>query len=576
MPDFKRFSTALAVVLVVLATSIIYMPVFHIGFLSDDYLDLEHGFGPETFARFEAGGFRPLIVAVWAFDAAVYGPQRAWGWHLTNLLLHFLCLCALLLLADSLGMSARGKLTAAAVFLLSAAAIPSVARVSGRTTIIAMLPLLLALRMHAIWERSARENTLSLLLGQLLFLTSLLAKETALLAPFTFGAITLYLSENHYKILRRTIQAFVIYLIPVFIYSIWRYAAVGMALGYKESATLGFFMLRNSIELIGMNFSPWLDSVPARTLLLLMMAISLTLYRRWKALFLGAMLTFPLLLTVSNLPPHTYYAYAALPGIALCLGFAAKRLRNWRATAMLVVFVTGTALEARDEIGRMLAASEYTESVKDLIVELAETHPGMIMAIEGIREGVGGYGTLWPGAYREALLTRGIQVERPPVERTRFTESMWQAIQDGELPTVVFADLDRRPAVLDTFHTETRQWANSAMDGDTVLAIGADNRVTLSSKLWLYNSCDVISRGDSVSLMFLDRSGELREVMPYSVDGIRYTFDLEGNADYLTLNLPAEILIHGDYGSTEIVFSRQRVYLEALRARLESKNIYSN
>lgn len=124
------------------------LPSLRTGFLSDDFLDLDHGFSAATFTNYEAGGFRPLLTALWAFDSHVWGAGRAWGWHLTNIVLHLSCAFLLWRIAARLLADENRAAVAAAFFLVSMTAVPSVARVSGRTTPAAMLPLLAAVLAH--------------------------------------------------------------------------------------------------------------------------------------------------------------------------------------------------------------------------------------------------------------------------------------------------------------------------------------------------------------------------------------------------------------------------------------------
>lgn len=558
--------------LVLLAALSLYLPALEIGFLSDDFLDLEHSFDPGTFTRFEAGGFRPLTVAVWAFDSAVYGPGRAWGWHLTNLLLHLLCASALILLLRSLGLRPRGLLAAAALFLLSPAVIPSAARVSGRTTIIALLPLLLAFRLHVRWERGRRRSILLLAGAQLLYLGSLLAKETALLAPLCFAGLSLYLAEDDRGRIRKSLQALALYLLPVAVYAAWRLLAVGLALGYGESARFGPFMLKNATMLVRMTVSPWLDGIPLRILLLLALAAVLALHRHWRKLVPAALLVLPLVLTVSNLPPRSYYAYAALPGAALCAGLAADRLAGWRWSLVLAVLLAGCFLEARDELGRLRAADAYTETTTDHLAGLARTHPDMLIAVSGIREGVADYGTLWPGAYREALITRGIHPSTPPVRAGRMWEAAHVAMRRGEMLTVLFADLSATPAKLDTFSVDSRLWGSSRLP-DTTLSIGPHG-IGVDEDLWRYNSCRVWPAGPDSRLLLVSGEDACNEIAPHHLAADSAFFDLESTPTWLINDLPFRVFCGDAAGDSVMIrFSFERIYLDELQERIDRKRM---
>jgi len=172
----------------------LFLPCLSLGFLGDDFLDLEHDFGLRSFARFEAGGFRPLMVAVWALDSNLYGPQSSWGWHLTNILLHTINLFLMILLLKQLDFGKWTILAGAAFFALSYSVVPSVCRVSGRTTVAALVPLLGAMNLHLVWKRKGKR--LYLLTALLMVLISLLVKETTLASPLAFASISVFILQR--------------------------------------------------------------------------------------------------------------------------------------------------------------------------------------------------------------------------------------------------------------------------------------------------------------------------------------------------------------------------------------------
>lgn len=129
----------------------LYLPVFSIGFLSDDFLDINQRFSIQTLNSFEMGGFRPLSVAVYSIDSSIYGPTNSWGWHLTNLILHIGNIILMWFLLKELGFKEISRILTVSFFVLFAAGSPAVARMSGRTKMIAMLPLLGAFLCHARW-----------------------------------------------------------------------------------------------------------------------------------------------------------------------------------------------------------------------------------------------------------------------------------------------------------------------------------------------------------------------------------------------------------------------------------------
>lgn len=194
------------------------LPTLTSGFLSEDFLDLHHTFSFDSFTRIVFTGFRPLNEAVFALDTSLWGQTRPWGWHLTNILFHLLC--AFLLWRTAFYIFRDRSVAALSVvfFLLSLAAIPSFARISGRTTPVAIAPLLGAVIAHCAYVTGQKKRYL--FLAMLLFLASLFAKETALACAPLFGLVSMHLipSKNPRFFFRHT----VLYLVPTFLYLVWR------------------------------------------------------------------------------------------------------------------------------------------------------------------------------------------------------------------------------------------------------------------------------------------------------------------------------------------------------------------
>lgn len=116
--------------------------------------------------------YRPLVVLSFAVDWQVWGGNPL-GFHLTNLLLHLLCVSLVYALARRLGASAAAAGISAALFGTLPRLSEAVAWVSGRTDLLASLFVLAALWAHG--ERQRRRW-----LAALLLFGGLLSKEVAL------------------------------------------------------------------------------------------------------------------------------------------------------------------------------------------------------------------------------------------------------------------------------------------------------------------------------------------------------------------------------------------------------------
>jgi hypothetical protein len=569
-----RFSPLIGCILILLSALVLFIPALSAGFLSDDFLDLHHDFVPDTFFRFEAGGFRPLTVAVWALDAHLWGPQRAWGWHATNLALHILNSALLFLLLRQMGFGRKAAFWGTLFFAVSWAAVPSVARVSGRTTMIALAPMLAALVLHAAWLK--RGDFLRIFASCALFLASLLAKETMLLCAPLFGLFALFLRRDEFKSTRVFVINTLIFLVPTAVYALWRLAWLGPVLSYKESLSFGPFMIRSLAQLAMMPFSPWLDALPVRLLLLSGAVLLFIIKASWRAkALIAALLVLPLA-TVLNLPPRSDFAYAALPAASVAVAAIAGRARGWKGAAALGVLIIGCALSARDEVSRINAASAFTESEIDMMILLNRENPGdEFIFLSGVDYDFAGYGTIWLNAFTEALSTRGIYSDRFHDVGVLW-ETLYPSINAGELPQVLFTRLadDGEPAL--RFDTASRRWNQNTLQ-PSLFEVTGDGFIELSDSFSVYNSCFVWPVGSDIRILLPDPFNpcSLVAVEPAEMRSDTACFDLESRPEWLQIAHPRGFLIgfRGLNRAADAEFASERLWLSGLEERLEQKAV---
>ncbi len=554
---------------VILATAAIaalalMLPTLGTGFLSDDFLDLHHDFSAASFTRFEFTGFRPLTEAIFAMDAGLWGARHPWGWHLTNLVLHFLCAFLFWRVALRLSGDSRRAAIAAAFFLVSFAAVPSFARVSGRTAPASMAPFIAAILFHS--RYASGRNPADLIAGLVLFLVSLFTKETALLCVPVFGLVSIHLGASDRRGLRTVASITALYLIPAAIYIAWRLYWLGFELGYSESERLGFFMVTNLLTLLRMPFSPWLDGIPLRMLALLAFSMLFFVRCPWRTrLMMLSLLLLPIA-TVANLPPRSYYAYACLPGAALIFGSAAGSVRGRIGGLLISLALLGCFLSARDELSRFRLADAYTQRTIRVLDSLEASSPeGSLIFPGGIEEQVAGYGTIWSGAYGEALSTIGGDGSRM-FEQESFWEECWPLVDAGEEPATVFARLSGAGYETLVFDPAARFESPAAPDSAVLPYRG---RIRLTPGLLRMNSCS--SSADT--RLYLPDPFEQQtwiEIEPFAVTDESAVFDLENTPGWLLADPDGcGLLVQG--GRSGVVFSGERLWLEPLRERLAVK-----
>jgi hypothetical protein len=135
-----------------------------------------------AFTTTHAGYWQPLTWLSLQFDASLYGPEGAWGFHLTNVLLHaanaVLLFAALRLLTGALWRPAL----AAALFALHPLRVESVAWVTERKDVLSGLGWMLALAGYALYAR--RPGWARYLLVLVPFALGLASKPMVVTLPF--------------------------------------------------------------------------------------------------------------------------------------------------------------------------------------------------------------------------------------------------------------------------------------------------------------------------------------------------------------------------------------------------------
>ena len=160
--------TAVVVVVAILA----YLPALGHGFVFDD-LSLIGPDGPKALGNGWLP-YRPLRLASLWLDHSLFG-AAAWGYHLTNMVLHAAVAALLHRLALRLGATALAATLGALAFALHPLAVESVAYVSGRRDLLALLFGTAALWF---WSASPVRNLCALAM----LLAAVASKESGLLA----------------------------------------------------------------------------------------------------------------------------------------------------------------------------------------------------------------------------------------------------------------------------------------------------------------------------------------------------------------------------------------------------------
>jgi tetratricopeptide (TPR) repeat protein len=243
-------------VLAVLLAVVVFLPALRYGFVWDDLVLVQHNqflqphsrltsFVTKDFTELTSGtigGFfyRPLLALSFWLDGVVWG-DRAFGFHLTNLLLHGLAVGLLWLVVQRLGGRLLATLTAL-LFAVHAAHSEVAVFVSGRVDSLALTPMLAGLwcflRLRDPADGWIRAWLHVALVGA--FLLALGAKESALAFPAVLLASSLAIPARGRPDLPARLRAVLPHMLGVaavaVTYAVWRHHAMA---GNVEQALSG-------------------------------------------------------------------------------------------------------------------------------------------------------------------------------------------------------------------------------------------------------------------------------------------------------------------------------------------------
>jgi tetratricopeptide (TPR) repeat protein len=197
--------------------------------------------------------FRPVVSLSYAADYALWG-ARPFGFHLTNLLLHFGCCWLVYRIGLREPIPRRAALAAAALFAVHPVHVESVAWISGRTDLLCAIFLLAAFLACRSSERGS--GPVRGLLPPLLFGAALFAKEMAATLPLLVFADRWLAADEDGGRLRRAGSATWPLLVVLVLYLLARRLVLGPApdplfeLGPLSWALSAVFVLARYVTLL--------------------------------------------------------------------------------------------------------------------------------------------------------------------------------------------------------------------------------------------------------------------------------------------------------------------------------------
>ncbi len=169
--------------------------------------------------QFEVQYYRPAQVLTYLLDYFVWH-LNPFGFHLTNILLHYLNSLLAFLLIYSISRNKIISLVVSIIFCVHPLNVSSVSYISGRADLIVTLFILLS---FIYWVRAVSANRYWLL-SLLFFSLALMAKEIAIVLPFLFLIYAFSFSDKYGSLSRRFIKVIPFFVILLIYFLIRKYA----------------------------------------------------------------------------------------------------------------------------------------------------------------------------------------------------------------------------------------------------------------------------------------------------------------------------------------------------------------
>jgi len=535
---------------------ILYLPTLRIGFLTDDFLDIQTDLSnaAQAFTGMSSSGYRPLMSYSWALDNAVWGVGRPWGWHLTNLMILALTLLSLAFFLRLFVTDGTALAAGLALFAFSSPVLVSVAKMDWRTSILPVIPLLWSLYYCVRYSRGGGRTHLAS--SVLLLLISVFLKEIALAIPPAFALLAWSESQEGQR-RRKTVQVLAASGLAVVLYLAARYMAVGLSTGYSESSAFGFFMARNILTHLGTVLSPWTEGLPARVLLpLLLLFLWLLPATTERKVFIAAFSFFSLF-TVSNLPPRTDYAVAAVPAFSLAAALLIQEKGRMKGILPAVLLVIGAMfLNSLDQRKTIQDASSTVEEATGRIAAISDSLPGTgPVFIHWDAPERGGYGTFWPGEFMMPLRASGYDTERLVAGADRIWDLLLEHEGNGHLVFLMEEGFRDYPVSLLMYEE---------LPDTTVFIQGCST----AGELIRYPSCTGTSPVASLCLYCPSLCDTLLRMEPKDIDG-QFFFDLASQPVWLSADEGLVMLYEG-----ELTFTSLNVSLDEAIRRVEMKRLH--
>ncbi|HSE98921.1 MAG TPA: tetratricopeptide repeat protein [Blastocatellia bacterium] len=170
--------------------------------------------------------FRPIFSVLFSIEHALFG-TRAWGWHLTNILIHAAVTYLVFVVIREFTDQRWLALATAALFAVHPAHVESVAWISGITDPLMALFLLPAFFCYLRYRKEGRKLFFATGLG--LYFLALLSKETAMALPLLVLYCELFYFNEQRPFSKKLVPALALagcYALPTMCYFLMRYNAI--------------------------------------------------------------------------------------------------------------------------------------------------------------------------------------------------------------------------------------------------------------------------------------------------------------------------------------------------------------
>lgn len=215
----------------------------------------------ETIQSDRTGGYyRPLVTISYLLDYAIWG-EYTFGYHFTNVCLHIACALLLYFFLKVVSQKELLSFITAFLFLIHPIHSPHIASISGRTDLLCLACMLLAICAYSVYVKEDNRIYRFILGGMaiLFFIGAMLSKEVGMIMPALFIIYDICFLHADEQILRKRIWFYICAILSLILFIVLRCAILSAGIFDQHVGSLFLSSFIPRLLTAGSIFLDWLQ-----------------------------------------------------------------------------------------------------------------------------------------------------------------------------------------------------------------------------------------------------------------------------------------------------------------------------